>query len=1460
MAENIKSLVIDVEKTSELSGVRNAWTVLGEAGKFIRDIKTQDLSKKANAGSLVSGIPTAFARVDLFDAAMSADSVNDNSTTSKNLVGYYKDLVSEWRGFVACIGLDYPNIKVKRVNLVYSDGKPIDKTSNIYEPAGAFGNMLLRRRERWCEQSLSDNVKGVPFINIIKYCGNVVGATAPEILLFTSSGYKVGEKAEDRKEKPWVDVHTGKFIDPLKSELPEIELKTLYAYVQHILEKLPAIETYYPQELGVDYGDIRLNLEHWLEEMKEYASNRNYGVAGGTIPPVDAGFSGPFADVFTYEDRLSGLEGIISDGDPLQGSIVFDPKKLLLPPSAKLTRIHLNPEYSKHPEKLKDLPVLLLSATKKDQPGEKAFFALPLSALGLNVYGKSIGALLNDNDFSSNLTATYDPNLEEDNIEVELSIRTENGNLRRYCQRYTAGNDSKMLNKDILIWPNFISKQWNQYYMYSELPHNYNQGVSAYPFVGNVDDPYFRVVTDDNKEPVLLAENEDIIAPPEVVDVELLIRSGHAVADNPYKYEIYRSNKPFKGVRLKAAGGEEGGYLIINYSNDPTSALPRNLLETSTGVKEVTLGIDFGSTNTSVAYSDRDGKSEGFSFSNQRVSLLDQERTGAKMGLQESRVLFFQAPEKPVKSNSLHSVLTVHDERRLGKRSQGETVVSQLSREVEGGFPCFIDNLPVNHVTEDVITLDYPKIGQIQQIYNMKWTSDDRDKAHKKAYLRSLMLHIYAEMFRMGKVPARLRWSFPSAMSTQLLSQYKEIWNELSQLTPVLDANDLKPIPLMVSAPSVGVKMSQPAGASAGGGRKPLGRNGGRSNVQPVSGGTSSGVSYVADPALENEIADLRNQESYWMQQLNEPMAKAVAEMQLKDLRGKLQVLESKRVARTAVPGGDPALMAQLAELQQQEQYWTQQLQVPMAKAVAEIQIKDIKGKIGELKQKLMTGAGQSADAAVAKELADLKAQEQYWMQQLNVPMASAVAQQQLPGIRSRIKELEAQASAASVADSDPVSEPIADSLDPGMSPDDPNRIVRYEPEPLFSKKMAEITGNSLFAMTEANAVANFLSEEYGDERKKLILCFDIGGSTTDITALYRLRPGITMVKQNSIRFAAQRVSEATRKIKLDKFKSVLLQVCEKYGLTILGLNNNAKSQNGKDDKFSADTAPYYFNQIVDLLTEEQLPTFYQLISSRCPELMWVNMYVTGLLMYYGGQVTAKLVEDIEHLDPEEADYGAIGAPEKILVTFAGKGSRLFQWLPTEYPEAAYQYYNSLFIQGFGGADCISEDDFEIKLPTVGNSKNVKYEVSKGLAKSKTDLHNPKNDTPSEIIGESGFEVVSRDNVTYKLSDINTVTPEMIENIGKYFYPTQPYAEKFREFCDTFDTISRKLFPLKIGNDFFDKYTKEMNIGQYIQNMPEFKRAAREKDQNDGKFDFVAPIIILEGMKFYDDYLLKPLQ
>ncbi len=727
-----KPLVIDVDSAVIPNGSLDQWSHLGNTQKFISKIQTQNLSKDTNIASLVSGIPTAFARVDLFASAISAAaSGNSDGKAANNLMGYYRQLVDEWRGFIACIGLDYTKIKVKRIELAYSDGRQAADTQNIYEPKGAFGNMLLERRDRWCDLNTAENEDSRPYINLIKYDDKVVGATAPESLLFTSSSYRV-EKTDDRA---WVDFRTGRFTDPLRSEITAEQAATLHAYVKHLLSRMPAMQAYYsglPTELQMPtHVSIISELQRWLQDIENYATNHGFDIRQAAIPPVSAGFTGPFADLFKFEDKLYGIEGQISEQPTDLAPIGFDPKKLLLPASARIARVHLRPEYSRNLQLLNRLPVYVLTAEKKGTPGEYAFFALPLSASGLNVYGKTIGALVGMGNagtvVSSRLSAVYDPSISENNLEVTLSIQTIEGKHREYREVYTTGNDDGLRNKDILIWPNFISRQWNRYYLFSELPHNSTtQTYAAFPFVGDTDDTYFRVMTDaDSGAPLLLAERGEITAPRDMVDAKLLVRSTTEVANNAYKYEIYESNKPFKGVRLLSPTGNEGGYLLINYSTDPASDLPRDLLGRPKTLQHVNVGIDFGSTNTSIAYSSNTGSEEGFEFTNQRVSLFGNELPGAPSLPRENQIFFFQGSEKPVQSNAIKSVLTLHDELRLPPLANGEDNIMRLGKEVVGGFPSFANNLPVKDVNEEYITLEYPGIGMVTQAHNMKWNNPE---------------------------------------------------------------------------------------------------------------------------------------------------------------------------------------------------------------------------------------------------------------------------------------------------------------------------------------------------------------------------------------------------------------------------------------------------------------------------------------------------------------------------------------------------------------------------------------------------------------------------------------------------------------------------------------------------------------------------------------------------------------
>lgn len=1323
-----KPLVIDVKAAAVPGGQLNSWTPLTNTSVFINNIETPKLAKNTNIGKLVSGIPSAFARVDLFKTALDfvANNPRPNAADELSLNNYYFQLSDEWRGLIACIALDDANIKVNRIDMVYSDGNDINRTTNVYEPKGAFGNMLLKRSELWCEQDLPPNAPKIPYINVIKYRSVVVGATAPESLLFTSTGYK----ATPSKDCPWIDVNTGRLIDPLKSTMTSIQIQSLYAYIGHLVQGLQNFNGYFsnlePISLRPNYNSITRELQKWQDELEAKANAENIDLTLGCVPPVSADFSGPFKELFCFKDILYGVEGIISE-DFKTGSVQFDPKDLLLDENdAKIARVSLNIK----PEDFGKLPILVLTA-RVENSDKKAYFALPLSALGLNVYGKNVAALVGmagaGQVIASSLDAVYNPNARTNNLQVDLKIQTAGGKKRSFKKVYTS--DSAIQNKDILLWPNFISPQWNAYYMYNELPHNGNTSdYKAIPFVGEMQDTYFRIILDEQNKPILLSNNGKIVAPATKVNAELLVECNDAVADNRYKYEIYKSDKPFKGVKLLSPTANEGGYILVNYSSAQGTQLPKDwmLPGATPALNPVSLGVDFGSTNTSIAYSSSVTGEKGFDFSNQRVSLMGFELPGYPIQPRENQVFFFQGGVTPIPSNSIKSILTLHDPRRLPALKQGETVSMRSAKAIVGGFPCFADNLPLSSSDSGTITLNFPQgVGQVKQIHNMKWENDDNSKSYKSAFLKALMLQVYATLFEKGLYPTSLKWSYPSSMMGSLMHSYQLIWNELSgtKLSPVLNAAG-RPYNLSVSQYTQNLLGDDDFSAGGFGNADNSTNNtpsfevGGFGSADNGFGGSTSGFGAGGFGSSDSGFGD----------------------------------------STSGFGAG---------------------------------------------------GFGGSADGFGSTPSFD----------------AGGFGEN------------------ATKAKSGPISDLLPDSMDDEIS---------YEPTKLYDAA----NNNSL---SEAESVANFISVRYGTEANVLNLCFDVGGSTTDISALFLLQKQegaenkniLTMIKQNSLRFAAQRVSKCVGNF--PNFQNVLLQTCAENNIKMLGLNMGANTYN-------PDTAPYFFDQIVNRLTPAQLPSFYRRIAADCPQLMCVNMYVTGLLMYYAGQVAHKLIDDLNRTNKTE--WPRIQKPN-VRVTFAGKGSRLFQWLKTLNAGAANQYYGRLFVMGYGEEHLKNTlaGWQQIILPDV-NDPDIKYEVSKGLAKGNTALYKPTTQQPSEIIGESGYQLVGNDNQARPVDFTNSITPDMMKFIGVRFnlQSGANQAAKFTEFCAFFYRAANQLVGWHTNPQELESACRGMNIVAYASQMPEFRAAVEEMNTNNAPFSFVAPVIIMEGMKFYEQTLLNLLK
>lgn len=1310
-----KALIIKVNKANEMSGESGKWinNLSTQMPRITGNIDTPNIQDDSGqTAAIVSGIPTPFARPVLFEKALGSASNADKQSVSDGLQRYYDALVDEWRGLIACLALDTDTsrIHVETVTLAYSDGKDFRTTQNVYEPKGAFGNMLLDERNLWCDQTAADFNLVSPQISIIKYRGKVIGGTSPKVLVFTASNYSIDD------DVPYVNPKSKHFTDPLRLDrLTKDQYLALWAYVNRLVDNFRQLTAYFKKELAPNYTAVQNEMQRWLTDIAAKIAEKGIDMANASPLPVSYFKQEPFARFFNFSDDLYALNGIVYS-QPEEHAIPFTPDSLLLPNDTELVHVLVN---SRLAANLSQFPLTLLRASKTEGSGE-AYFALPLSEKGIKVFEKNIDSLLRTNDamtqIGSTLSAIFDERKNE--LRVELTIVTKDGVRKPIIVNYRV-NHNVLMNKDVLIWPNFAAAQWNRYFLYSEMPHNDHSNecpFEAVPFCGDCNTPQFDIIMkqaqgDDEKHIALAANNGK--PQTEAMQVQLDVVSDYRTNDQRYKYEIYESNMPFRGLQLSRPGKGVCGYFLIRYTTDRDDRhLPHNYGAAPMQLAPVNLGVDFGSTNTSVAYySNADGQ-QGFKFSNHRISLLQGLHNMPKVPTLENTVFFFQREQ--LQSNTIKSMLTLHDQLRLPSDRM------YRDREaVTGGFPCFSRDLPLSIVNGDHIALQFRNTGTKAEIVNdMKWKGDEADKNHKQAFLSTLMLHVYAELFALHKVPSTLKWSYPSSMGYTLLQQYNQLWNALKDVSPVNNA------PLRIyPCPGIEVKV----------GENPI-----FDNAAPAQPG--------------NNVFD----DMFPMDSPNPFDALAT---------GPTSAVFGEPVGQEASGG-----VAQGCEQTAQTiRSWDDN--APQAAS-----------------PQFGFGTGMQPDGFG--------------------PMQQAQA-------RPQVKDL--------VPDNGPLE-------------------FNIKPVPQDT------------SLTEACAVANNIASVVNGQ--VLTLCFDIGGSTTDISAICFLKdahgmPHPTLIKQNSIRFAAQRVSKATAVLHA-KFKNVLLSTCNSNKLRLTGLNAG-------EDKYNESTAAYFYEQIVDILTPAQQVEFYRNIAANCPELFCVNLYVTGLIMYYAGQITEKLVKEVRR---SKDGLGEQWRPA-VQVKFAGKGSRIFDWFSCLDLDSSQRYCTEQFLHGMGGMQAakmllMGWPMFDLH-STV--NPNVKYEVAFGLASPSTDLHVPQDNAGIEILGEEGFSITTASTgKTTPLPFDNSITTEMMQQLGIYFQAPAPAAitcKRFIDFAGVFYTYALKMFGLTMSKAEFMDGFRNMNINAYIQKQPEYREAKARSQGGNGKFDYVNPIIILEGMKFYEDNLLR---
>lgn len=1273
------------------------WEKISNLKTFTKKIVTPSLGEDEGSisiSSVVSGMPTVFARANMFRNAL--ENVSDGDIAGSSLIQFYKQLISEWRGLITCIALSPEKISIQRIKLSYSDGNPKGSTINLYEPKGSFGNMLFERKPLWSDV---DDTNIEPFIDVILYTKTdgkkiVIGGTSPDSLLFTSGSYNLsGEGASFIEEVNTGGTIVGKLSDPLKlKKIDPQNLKKVYSYVVHIKNNLGKILEYYSRTGLVDgsyYANLNGNLENWLTEFDKYINEKNIPqFEDSEIPQINL-FQKPFNLVFNYSTNFYGLNGVITNEGTGEG-LPFDPKELFLPKGTRIACIDDDGD----PNFLANKPLLLLKASLKDDPKEFRHFTLPLTPKAIRVFGRSLSTVLglkNETSVRSRITAVYDPAAQGENLAVTLSLYSETKKLAEIPMQYKTTMDD-IANKDILVWPNFISNKWNRYFIYSEMPHN-SPKWRAIPFCSDLNSQSLDILTDKSNPDDFeyLLDNGSTATD----YAELKIEHNQKVQSSKYEYEIIESKNPFRGFKMMHDNNLVG-YLVVEYGAKPSD--PIRVKNDNDQLIDAHLGIDFGSTNSAIAYREGEtGEAKGFQFKNRRVSLLNSDHHSVKnndvIPAGEDEVFYFQNDE--IKSNEIKSVLALHDSNRISN-PKNESIESITEVAIKGGFPCFEKNLPIEDSTPTTYLLNFGQssfsIGEATLIHSMKWnkeeTSRSLDTAHRKAYLGSLLLQVYSDLFDMNLKPKTLKWSYPSAMGESLKTDYSNIWRSLKDVNPLNTEDELI--------------ISQKHGSLSG------------------SGDTNSWTTDSSNPTTGSSDWGSNTQQSSW--------------------------------------GNSDS-----------DSGW---------------------------------GSSPSAEPKVDQNTG--------WDNSSNTNV--------------------------------------------------PNKEIEFKDGPIqFEFNKVDYSAS----MTESEAVANYIANTRiaSTDPGTVTLCFDIGGSTTDILALTKMKVDnssndqVAMVKQSSIRFAASNIAQATKFS--PNFQSVIKALLDKKGVKVEGLNKGA-------NKYSTSTAPYFFEQIVDRLEPHEFEEFYRKLGVDCKEMVSVNLYITGLIVYYAGQLAKKVKLEIDK-SPNRSNQWDM-RPTKFEILFTGKGSRIMDWLRAINPSESGNYYMDMFIKGFGGMEEAKKylGGPPLFMDREKHSEDVKYEVAKGLAASHVNNIFVQNSeiNPLELIGEEGFMLIKDDGNHITLNSDSSITAEMMKAIGGKFVHMPKNSEipcpRFMEFAQSYFVIATKHFGLKCTKEDFFEGFKRMNISDYIRLTPEYKMGLINEKTD--KFDFVAPIIILEGMQFFENVILKKIK
>lgn len=745
------------------SNPEGKWYIHDQIKPFIQGIIAGDLDINQVSSTLISGVPTPWARAKLFWFAFDYLQRQDANITTSGLIDFYSILRDEWKGTMALIAL-FPD-RVSFSEPIYMN----PKESNLFELSSAFGRMLLDDADIWTDQQKKQrNPDELPYIQLLRYNGQLIGGTSPFSIFFPAVEYNNLKHAGDI---PWY--RNGKFEDPMKY-LDKDKTQKLYLFLKNIngnFEKYENNINIARPNNRLDLSGLKTYLRKWQEdiELKENNLQKNGTVAkySNLAMPYNALLSsvqkvyqlttGEFtfdkpADASLIKAELSDLQNILKEDKKIVGWF----------------------ESTDYQQPLSKAAVYYLQANDVSS-NQKKYFALPLSMEAIQMFGQKIDDLVSGRNQNLSIVASI---REGSKLIVDLSVDISGQQYKLNSKEYEIvwAEDDQSLTRGgkVLMWPDFISDNWNAYYLYSEFPIYNTQGIKMYPFYKRGQEQKIITANLNNGDKVVYSNSDAQSRQQANLEITELVTYPANLSNMP-QYEVTKSNCPVAGleIRIENAGKSEiAGFLVVRNPDTMFGNKQIKNLTTEAKIDDAVVGIDFGSNNSCVHYTLRQNPfgAKPIEFTNRRLALVGIDAESGATA-QQDELLFFS--NEPTPNGQIKSWLHEHD---------GRYIVNNEDKEIAGGVAVNEKNILVREMDKIKIKT---QAGVLH--YNMKWLNTVEGVRKKTAYLKALWLSICADLYSNNYYPIELRWSFPGSMSPSDLRDYNNIYSgQLPDLTPIL--------------------------------------------------------------------------------------------------------------------------------------------------------------------------------------------------------------------------------------------------------------------------------------------------------------------------------------------------------------------------------------------------------------------------------------------------------------------------------------------------------------------------------------------------------------------------------------------------------------------------------------------------------------------------------------------------